>query len=89
MSSFVTAECPICEEPLGKNDEVVITECGHTFHRACAQERVNKKKKTDCRVCQKESALANALYQNQTTTIQKTTGQSSYSIETEENAPND
>jgi hypothetical protein len=58
-------ECSICESPLQKNEETVTTECDHTFHRKCAQERLDKRHKGDCRRCGKQSVLTNALQKHQ------------------------
>jgi hypothetical protein len=54
-------ECSICEGELNETDDVVTTNCNHTFHYDCAQDRLDKKKRADCRVCHKASALGNAL----------------------------
>ncbi|CAM2729616.1 unnamed protein product, partial [Rotaria socialis] len=54
-------ECSICESLWTLEDDLVTTECDHTFHYACAQDRLNKTNKTDCRSCHQESALGNAL----------------------------
>ena len=61
MFSSVNDECSICENPLNEIDDLITTNCNHTFHRACAQERFDKKKRTDCHFCHKESALGDAL----------------------------
>jgi hypothetical protein len=61
-------ECSICESELQTNDEKVTTECGHTFHRKCAQIRLEQKHKSDCRQCGKQSALAKALTQHHEST---------------------
>ena len=69
MSLSTAKECSICEEPLGNTEKKeIITECGHTFHHDCAQERLDKKHKSDCRVCGKQLALANALSKKQSIT---------------------
>ncbi len=69
MSAFSTEnECSICELSLRTTEVKVTTECGHTFHRQCAQKRLDKRGKGDCRICKKPSALANALRQSKTTT---------------------
>jgi hypothetical protein len=81
MSSLKTKECSICEEPLDGNDEEVTTECSHTFHRTCAQDRIDKKNRTDCHVCHIESALDKALHQIKAS---KATEQSSYSTKKEQ-----
>lgn len=54
-------ECKICEEPMNESDDILVTECNHVFHRTCAQQRMNKSKRTDCRVCDKASAIGDAL----------------------------
>jgi hypothetical protein len=67
-SSSTENECFICESLLQPNEETITTECNHTFHLSCAQKRVDEKRKSDCRVCMKELAIANALTKHQTTT---------------------
>jgi hypothetical protein len=58
-------KCAICDKILGKNDkeELLVTQCGHTFHLICVRRRLNKKKTMNCKVkdCHKESALMHAL----------------------------
>ena len=54
-------ECKICENPVNESDDVLVTDCNHVFHRACAQQRLNKSKRTDCRVCDRPSAIGDAL----------------------------
>ncbi|CAF3387332.1 unnamed protein product, partial [Rotaria sp. Silwood2] len=64
-------ECSICENSCNKNDDIVTTSCNHTFHRSCAQDRLNKRGRTDCHFCHRESALGNILSRNTTTTTIK------------------
>ncbi|CAF3102314.1 unnamed protein product, partial [Rotaria socialis] len=77
-------ECLICERELDKADDLVTTDCDHTFHhdvvttickhtfhRHCAQERHDERNRADCRSCGKESALRDALSRNKTTTTMK------------------
>ncbi|CAF5176628.1 unnamed protein product, partial [Rotaria magnacalcarata] len=54
-------ECSICEKELNEVDDLVTTDCDHTFHRQCAQERLDTKNRTDCRACGQDSALGDAL----------------------------
>ncbi len=61
MSSSNKEECSICECCFAAEDELVITECFHTFHRTCAQKRVDERKKTNCHICHKDSELGEAL----------------------------
>ncbi|CAF3896099.1 unnamed protein product [Rotaria magnacalcarata] len=72
MSPSTVKECSICETPLGNiKKKVVTTNCGHTFHRDCAQERLDKRHKGDCRVCHQTSALTDALRIDQVTPIRR------------------
>jgi hypothetical protein len=64
-------ECSICEEEWNWKDDIITTKCNHTFHRRCAQDRLDKKNKTDCRFCHQPSAFNNILFRNTTTTIKK------------------
>jgi hypothetical protein len=69
MSAFSTGdECSICESSLRTTEVKVTTECGHTFHRQCAQKRLDEREKGDCRICKKPSALAKALRQSESKT---------------------
>jgi transcription elongation factor Elf1 len=52
---------PICGKSLGEKDDLIMTRCGHIYHRICAQDRHDNRQKTDCRVCGKESAFGEAL----------------------------
>jgi hypothetical protein len=61
MASARKKKCVICDKSLGTNDNPELTtECDHTFHVTCVMNRLVKKK-MDCKVCRKESALADAL----------------------------
>ncbi|CAF3410057.1 unnamed protein product [Rotaria socialis] len=53
--------CIICDQSLDVNDDLVTTECQHTFHRQCAQKRLDENERSDCRKCKKTSALGDAL----------------------------
>lgn len=53
--------CSICKEAFNPKLELVTTSCHHTFHRTCAKNRLEKRNKSDCRVCKQPSALADAL----------------------------
>ncbi|CAF1651583.1 unnamed protein product, partial [Adineta ricciae] len=68
MSSRAPKQCSICRSPLntGELDEIT-TSCGHTFHRKCAQKRLDRYNKTDCQVCRRECALGDALSKQNTT----------------------
>ena len=68
MSSSSKDECSICENSFDDKDDLVITECLHTFHRACAKERLDSKKRTDCHICHRDSALGDALRRESATT---------------------
>lgn len=62
MASSINQKCVICNKSLGKDDKPELTtECDHTFHLKCVSKRFYKKQKMRCKVCHKESALANAL----------------------------
>jgi len=62
MSSSTAKQCAICETLLNqKGIEEITTACGHTFHRECTQKRIDKYKKTKCKICGKEGVLADAL----------------------------
>ncbi|CAF1027702.1 unnamed protein product, partial [Rotaria sordida] len=61
MSSLMIKECSLCESELNETDDLVITNCNHTFHRRCAQERLDEKKRSDCHICHQDSALGDAL----------------------------
>ncbi|CAF1373878.1 unnamed protein product, partial [Rotaria sp. Silwood1] len=61
MSSLNPRECLICEKEINKTDDLVTTDCGHTFHYRCAQDRLDKSDRSDCRICRRESAIGNAL----------------------------
>ncbi|CAF1612005.1 unnamed protein product, partial [Adineta ricciae] len=67
MSSCAPKQCSICRSPLntGELDEIT-TSCGHTFHRKCAQKRLDRYNKTDCQVCRRERALGDALSKQKT-----------------------
>ncbi|CAF3364570.1 unnamed protein product [Rotaria sp. Silwood2] len=65
MSSSKTEECPICEENLQQKEDSITTSCGHKFHRQCAEKRLRETNKSDCRVCQRPSALQDALRINE------------------------
>ena len=52
-------ECKICEKRL--DGDLILTECQHLFHRACADVRVNQNNRAECRVCGKKSVLGEAL----------------------------
>jgi hypothetical protein len=68
--------CSMCMTSLGqKGIKQLITECGHTFHRECAQKRLDRRQKSDCPVCREESAVANALNRSGTKTTRTTTKQ--------------
>jgi Ring finger domain/RING-type zinc-finger len=67
MSSSIKDECSICERPIDVKEDLVITDCLHIFHRDCAQKRVDERNRTDCHICHKDSALAEALREPATT----------------------
>ena len=54
--SFLEKECPICfeeyKEDQVKNKEIVITECGHLYHKKCIENWLEEKK--NCPVCRCE-----------------------------------
>ncbi|CAF1104234.1 unnamed protein product [Adineta ricciae] len=55
-------ECSICEKPTEEEEDLIVTGCRHTFHRICAENRLNERNKSDCRACQKPHAIADALH---------------------------
>lgn len=63
--------CSICKNPLDPKDDLVTTECRHTYHRSCAQHRYDDRQKTNCRVCGMESALGKTLDRDISTTEAK------------------
>ena len=64
-SSSTFSECYICDSSILTAHEVTVTtDCGHTFHRRCAQHRVDSSKKGDCKTCRKPAALAKALFRD-------------------------
>ena len=69
-------ECSICEDSWNWKDDIITTNCNHTFHRICAQDRLDKRGRTDCHVCHQESAIENKLSRNTATTIKKPTEES-------------
>ncbi|CAF4897659.1 unnamed protein product, partial [Rotaria socialis] len=66
-------ECHICEGELTATDDVILTECHHTFHRSCAQKRLDTRNKSDCPICHQQSAITNALSRDTATTITQST----------------
>ncbi len=80
-----TAEkCSICSKALDKKHNKVTTKCGHTFHRVCAQNRLDKHKKANCQVCRQKLALADALNEDATATPRATIGRDSDQTKTTE-----
>lgn len=71
MSSLKNKECFICENELREIDDVIITDCEHTFHRNCAQNHLDTTQKSNCPICHEDSAVFKALSQNVTTNITK------------------
>jgi hypothetical protein len=71
MSSMKNKDCFICENELRETDDVVITDCNHTFHRNCAQERLDTRQKSNCPICQEDLAVIKALSRDVTTNITK------------------
>ncbi|UJR12851.1 hypothetical protein I4U23_017025 [Adineta vaga] len=73
-------ECSICKNSLNseKLDEIT-TSCGHTFHRECAQKRLDKFKKTNCQVCRRENTLGDALKKYKMGASSKISSSNSYS----------
>ena len=55
-------ECSICEKATDEEEELIVTICRHTFHRTCAENRLNEKNRSDCRACQTPHAIADALH---------------------------
>lgn len=53
-------ECPICFDEYGeehlKNKQIVITECGHLFHKECISNWLHEKK--NCPVCRYEFMMS-------------------------------
>ena len=54
-------ECSICECRWTPKDDLVTTDCNHTFHYDCAQNRLDTKGRADCHVCRLDKALGKAL----------------------------
>ena len=54
-----------------KDDDIVTTACNHTFHRRCAQGRLDTKGRVDCHVCHEESAFNNILTRNTNSASEK------------------
>ncbi|CAF1560009.1 unnamed protein product, partial [Adineta ricciae] len=55
-------QCSICRTSLNSKEfDEITTSCGHTFHRECAQKRLDRYNKTDCQVCRQDRALGDAL----------------------------
>ena len=50
-------ECKICEKTLDESDDILITNCGHAFHRSCAEERAKTRDRTDCHRCGHPSVI--------------------------------
>ncbi|CAF3617331.1 unnamed protein product [Rotaria socialis] len=73
MSLLTKSECHICEGELTATDDVILTECHHTFHRSCAQKRLDTRNKSDCPICHQQSAITNALSRDTATTITQST----------------
>ncbi|CAM4844092.1 unnamed protein product, partial [Rotaria magnacalcarata] len=73
MSPLAKSECRICEGELTATDDVILTECHHTFHRSCAQKRLDTRNKSDCPVCHQQSTVANALSRDTAATITQST----------------
>ncbi|CAF1338944.1 unnamed protein product [Adineta steineri] len=63
--SSIGEECSICETVMRAEEDLVTTSCRHTFHRKCAEARLKEKNRSDCRLCQKPDAIANALHPNE------------------------
>ena len=62
MSSYAPDQCSICRTSLNSKEfDEITTSCGHTFHRECAQKRLDRYNKTDCQVCRRDRALGDAL----------------------------
>jgi hypothetical protein len=64
MDPLVNAQCSICGCRFHENDDLLTTECGHTCHRACAEDHHANRSNINCRVCGKESALDEELDRN-------------------------
>lgn len=73
MSASKAEQCAMCETPLNREGiKEITTACGHTFHRECVQKRLDRYNKTNCKICGKEGALADALQNNKV--IMRNTG---------------
>ncbi|CAF3410022.1 unnamed protein product [Rotaria socialis] len=66
-STLAQDECSICETSWKSDKQTVTTDCNHTFHRHCAQKRLDEAHKSDCRTCGMQFALINALQKHTAT----------------------
>ena len=57
MSSSTRTKCSICENTLDEKDHIVTTDCQHTFHLVCAQNRLNTNK-WECKKCSIDNELS-------------------------------
>jgi len=56
--------CCSCDKPLKKNDNKMTTDSGLVFHRACLENILNAKHKTDNQVCVKSVSLLVISHKN-------------------------
>ncbi|CAF3207625.1 unnamed protein product [Rotaria sp. Silwood2] len=75
MTSSTYDKCHIGENEFRDIDDVIITECKHTFHRHCAQKYLDTKDESNCYVCHQVSAISDALSRAMKTQIMKPTEQ--------------
>lgn len=61
MSSSENERCLICNYSLIKNGDLLKMECGHIYHRTCAENRSNNIENIDCCNCGKKLAIGEAL----------------------------
>lgn len=61
LSMTNEGECSICEHAWTSEDDLVTTECNHTFHYTCAQKRLDTNNRADCHYCHNETTLGDAL----------------------------
>ncbi|CAF1051281.1 unnamed protein product [Rotaria sp. Silwood1] len=82
-------ECSICENEWNWNDDIITTSCNHTFHRSCAQDRFDRRGRTDCHFCHQDSNLGIILSRNTPTTIKTFTEHNSNQIQSDKMAEMD
>jgi hypothetical protein len=85
MYPLIDGACSICEKSLNETGDLITTNCNHTFHRACVQERLDNENRIDCHICHMRSTLGNALSQNSSTTTPKSIDENLNHIQSDQN----